>query len=278
MQLRTYIRSALVLAIAGTSSAFAQQSELDRQRKQFESRQRTQRGDQSPESVAGRVVLTKKVGIRNQPFEHMVVLLKDKQGKKAYADLGPVKQLAKFKIKRGDQLQATGRIVQMGDYQVLMADKIRKDDRIAQVDRRRPKGQQQRRVGFRGDRPDRQREKVRDTRARGQIVRTKKVGLRGQPLEHLVVLLKRDRTDKVWAVDLGPVKNLKNAKISTGDQVAVQGEVVNVGDRQVLMARKLEKDGREVNIQRQRRTRRTDRQGPRSDSRSQRRDDRRFRD
>ena len=109
----------------------------------------------------------------------------------------------------------------------------------------------------------------------GQVVRTKKVGVRGAPVENLVVLL-RTENDKKAIVDLGPVKGLKSMQIASGDQLKASGRLVSVEGKKILMAHQLQKNGRTAQIQRQRPSsqmtsderRSRDRSGDRSRNRS----------
>lgn len=260
MNFRSYIISGLAVTMLAASPGFAQKSNRDRNRNEDRSRSKQQ---SKRSEAAGRVILTKKVGLRNQPIEHLVVVLKNNEGKKAFADLGPVKQLKDAKVRRGDRLDVMGRLVRIGDHTVLMADRIEKNGQSRAINRRQGEGRQRRQVGFRGNRSG-QREQDQNVTGRGRIVRTKKVGLRGKPVEHLVVLLKTDRRENPRIVDLGPVKNLQQEKLKTGDQIEVVGEVVSMGDKQILMARQLEADGHKVQIDR----RRSGRQATRREARS----------
>ena len=271
MKLRAYLGSALLVGLLATSPALAQQSrdEGDRNRRtQSEDRQpsgdrqqtQTREGDRGARqqerrgSVSGQVIRTKKVGIRNHSLEHLVVLLRTDRRRLAIVDLGPVRQISDARISSGDRLSANGRVARVGDRYTLMADQIRKDGRTIEIDRRRRTSGRQVQAAFRGEEGRTRREAT----GQGRVVRTKKVGLRGRPLEHLVALVRTDQGD-IRVVDLGPVRNLQEVKLATGDAIVVSGEVVRVGDRQVLMASRLRKDGRETRIDRQQPRSRRDR-------------------
>ncbi|HEV7281582.1 MAG TPA: hypothetical protein VGN57_15380 [Pirellulaceae bacterium] len=85
------------------------------------------------------------------------------------------------------------------------------------------------------NRGDRQKDEI---SGQGQVRRTKKVGLRGQPVEHLVVLFRAPGSDRDRVADLGPVKNVRDARVRQGDNLRLIGRVVKIGDEQVLMVRK----------------------------------------
>lgn len=72
----------------------------------------------------------------------------------------------------------------------------------------------------------------------GTIRRTKKVGVRGQSAENMVILFRAPDSDTDRVADLGPVTNLKETPIRSGENLRMVGRVVQVGDKQVLMVRK----------------------------------------
>jgi orotate phosphoribosyltransferase len=63
----------------------------------------------------------------------------------------------------------------------------------------------------------------------------KRVKLRNRDLEHLVALV-RTTSNRTRLVDLGPANQLE-VELSRGDKLAAIGDVITVGDRQVMMAR-----------------------------------------
>ena len=102
-------------------------------------------------------------------------------------------------------------------------------------DQRSRKQGDQRDKDAQANRGDRQRDEI---SGQGKVRRTKKVGLRGQPVEHLVVLFRAPGSDRDRVADLGPVKNVRDARVRQGDNLRMIGRVVKVGDQQVLMVRK----------------------------------------
>lgn len=268
---------AMLLATGVTLPGWAQnkqQNRDDSRRSQTENRRRDRdearerhdwprdararrRMDRSRRATAsGRVVRTKKVGVRGARIEHLVVLLRTERGRTAAVDLGPVKRLDRVKIATGDRLVTTGDVIAVGDRPILMARSLQKDGKTKRIDRRR------------SDYKDRDRRK-RDDHSRGrqqyevlrpqsyeeveragQIVRTKKVAVRGQNREHMIVLLKSE-DGKRRTADLGPVKKLDQLRLSSGDTITLNGRVARIGDRQVLMATSVQKeDGESVSINR----------------------------
>jgi hypothetical protein len=73
------------------------------------------------------------------------------------------------------------------------------------------------------------------SRIRGMVQAAKRVKLRNRDLEHLVALV-RTTSNRTRLVDLGPANQLE-VELSRGDKLAAIGDVITVGDRQVMMAR-----------------------------------------
>jgi len=83
----------------------------------------------------------------------------------------------------------------------------------------------------------------------GQIVRAKLVDLRGTTERALVVLLDIGDGQR-QIVDLGPVGNFKATPIRTGDQIAVRGPRLTLGQTDVLVATDVHLDSDAVVIKR----------------------------
>jgi hypothetical protein len=74
-----------------------------------------------------------------------------------------------------------------------------------------------------------------ETSIAGQVLRTKQVDIRGSDAKVLVALLDTGN-DRRQIVDLGPPVNFRNSPIYTGDQIAVRGHRVVLGNASVLLA------------------------------------------
>ncbi len=89
----------------------------------------------------------------------------------------------------------------------------------------------------------------------GSIQATKKVKVTGTTIENLVVLVKMKKPDSnqtvTRIVDLGPVKDLKSLKVRQGDQIKTSGRVVQIKDRQVLMADEITSHNETLTVKRQ---------------------------
>lgn len=86
--------------------------------------------------VTGKVLNTKTVGFRGTDQANQVVLLQTKKHNRHLdVDLGPKEQLEKLNIKQGQNLAVRGRVINVGDRQVLVADKIKRGDKTLDIDR-----------------------------------------------------------------------------------------------------------------------------------------------
>lgn len=83
----------------------------------------------------------------------------------------------------------------------------------------------------------------------GEVEATKKVNVRGN--EHLVAAIKHD--GKSMPIDLGRADQLKDVKLDSGQKVTASGMKLVVGDKSILLVRTLDVNGKQVQIDRQRR-------------------------
>lgn len=81
----------------------------------------------------------------------------------------------------------------------------------------------------------------------GNVVQTKKVAV--QDTRHLIVELKRDGGQS-YLIDLGPTDRLSAQEPRQGDQISAKGIMTQVGDRRVLLAKSITRDGQTHNIDR----------------------------
>ncbi len=98
---------------------------------------------------------------------------------------------------------------------------------------------------------NRGRQGPRQYRISGKVQDTMNVTLYGMNKEHTVARVKTDRGDTV-KVDLGPKSDLRQLDLSQGDRVTITGHRGRINDRHMLMATRVQHDGRSVNVQRQR--------------------------
>jgi hypothetical protein len=97
---------------------------------------------------------------------------------------------------------------------------------------------------------------------RGEILRLKKVEIKGRDQAHLVALL-RTRRDRRGIVDLGPVEQLEDLQLRQGDRIEVRGQPIKVKDRGVLMAEAVRKSERRTGVERSQRATRVARRAVR---------------
>lgn len=113
---------------------------------QSDSNERANGSAQSSESLTGegQVRASKKVKVPGTTIENLVVLIDMKKPGSdrtvtRVVDLGPVKDLKSLKVRQGDQIKATGRVVQVKDKQVMMADEITSHNQTQKIKRQKPK-------------------------------------------------------------------------------------------------------------------------------------------
>lgn len=169
-------------------------------------------------SVSGNVEETKTVQVRDR--EHLVAMVNTKQGNSLAVDLGPNQK--ETSVQKGDQLTASGHRLKVGDKSILVASDASTKNGSVQIDRH-------------GKKYD------------GTIEKTKTIDIRG--VEHTLAKVKT-ADGKSMMVDLGPAQN-RQAKLTEGEEITVQGVPLKVNDRVVLMARKITQDGKSAEIDRQ---------------------------
>lgn len=221
------------------------ESQDRRSRSRADDRQSDSRSSQKPMiSGGGEVVRTKKVQLRGARDEHLVVQLQMDGGNRRIVDLGPVTQFKRNPVKTGDRIVVRGHVARFGDHQVLMASQVRANDRVVDIQRRSRRDQQ---IGRREGSRER-----RNIAGRGRLSQQKVVQVRdrsGRTADHLVVLLETDQGHR-RVVDLGPVENLRTMRLATGDTIAVKGQVIAVGDKQILVATDVQSGDRSARISR----------------------------
>lgn len=163
------------------------------------------------QQLSGTVQNTKTVQTRGG--KRLVVQLKTSGGQTAVVDLGRAKSL-QTQPEKGSQLQASGKMIKVGDKQVLLATRANFGGQDHNISRQ---GQEY----------------------TGTVTSTRRAKVRGQ--EHLIAELKTQQGRKFLA-DLGPASDVAS-KVSDGAKLTVTGVPVELKDRRVLVARAIEKDG-----------------------------------
>lgn len=240
------------LTLAAIGTPVSAQSRIDRSEQQSRSRTSDQAEQQDQDTYSGTVNILrlKKVPIRNSDLNHSVALVRTDDGHQGVIDLGPADDLQELQLKSGQQIDVRGKSVRVGDRHVLMASRITSQGDALQIDRSQQPRERTRRVVMRSDLRDKsQQRQSRRAAVRGKVEQTKRVEVRDLGVDHLVVLVRTDN-GKVRIVDLGPVDNLNRVRFARGDTIVADGNVVAVGDRQVLMARRVGSEDQQQDIQR----------------------------
>lgn len=175
-------------------------------------------GESQQQQVSGSVNRVKSVLLPTG--EHMVVEL-SARGSRINVDLGPEQRLDDMEIRRGDRLQVAGPMTKVGDKRVLMAQSVTLDGEERTINR-----------------------STRQTS--GTVASTREAQIRGNT--HLIALIEQD--DQRIAVDLGSPGQGQRIDVRDGDEITVFGPRVKVQDRTILMAQKVEFDGRTMQVQR----------------------------
>ena len=175
----------------------------DKAKQQAQQRQKEMKSTRM--QMSGKVASTKTVKVHGR--EHLFAHVENDRGKMP-VDLGT--NSSKMNLSQGDQLTATGHLLQVGEKQLFVANKVELPSGTQEIERT---GRQ----------------------FQGTIEKLKTVEIRGT--QHELARIKT-KEGKTLMVDLGP-KGSQDLSIQQGQQVSVEGVVVKVKDRVVLLARKI---------------------------------------
>ncbi len=164
--------------------------------------------------------------------------MKTQQGNKIIADLGPVDNLKGIQLKEGQQIELQGKTARVGNRPVLFARQVSVENNSVQVQR--------------PEQPKAARKKIDAGQPRqvsGQVIREKNVKISGTDRQNKVVMLKTEKGNQIIA-DLGPVNDLKNVAVRTGEQLQVKGNLARISDQLILVANQVGTDGNMTKINR----------------------------
>jgi hypothetical protein len=170
--------------------------------------------------ISGQVTNKKNVAVRG--VTHVVVQVKQQDGKHIAADLGPQSGLKNVNVAKDSQITAQGLLTKAGDKPVLLARSITIDGSSHQLDRQPRKFE-------------------------GTVVSTRQIPVRGQ--QHTLVVMKTE-AGKQRLVDLGRSDRLQELDLRKNAQISVRGVPLKVNDRPLVMAHSVESDGTSVSIDR----------------------------
>jgi hypothetical protein len=97
----------------------------------------------------------------------------------------------------------------------------------------------------------------------GTIKQIKEVEVRGQDQDNLVVQLQTERGRKT-VVDLGNAEKIEDLDLQKGDRLSAWGRTVNIGDKRVFMAHKIEANNERIDVDRRQVAPNSMRQGSRT--------------
>jgi hypothetical protein len=167
--------------------------------------------------VQGEIMAVKKGSVRGS--EYLVVHVQSSENATTAVDLGPADRV-NVDPKVGDTISATGHMANIGDKQILVADRFELNSESVDVSRQ---GQP----------------------TTGTIVETRTVAMRDE--DHMLVVLEVDGRHHL--IDVGPKANLE-VELTPKSQLTVFGVPVEIRGTQMLMASELEYNDRRLPIAR----------------------------
>jgi hypothetical protein len=163
------------------------------------------------------------VGIRRTGEQHEVVQILTQKGNRVFVDLGPTNPaLDELNLARGQNVTVHGKIGRVRGNLVMLADDIDRGGQIVSV--RMPAS----------------------VSVSGRIVGAKDVRVRDTGNMHRIVMLDTDKGR--LPVDVGARDNIKNVDLRQGQRITAQGPIVNVDNRPVMMAHRLDTEQQTVQI------------------------------
>lgn len=204
---------------------------------EFRSRDGTRRGWRN---VRGDIERIKRVALRGGPEgDHLVALVNDRMGHRMIVDLGPAKQYREAPLFTGDQIAVRGPIAWISDRKVLLAQRASIDGRMVNISRDRTVDARQLDRSASGQ----------QSAVTGRIERAKELRLRGVDRQHVVVRLKTDE-GRVMLADLGTPQDLSRVSLDEGCAISVEGPIIQVNGKPLILAKHLTADGKTVQIDR----------------------------
>ncbi len=182
--------------------------------------------------VSGRILGVKEVKSKaGQTYR--VVRLETRGGRTLVADLGPVDGLKDMNLKGSQQVTLSGHPGRIGNRIVFFANEVRTGGQAAQIQRPASNVKAAMRPEMR--------------QVRGQVAKTRQVGVRGGQKNILALVM--TQSGQRILVDLGSTAGTK-ANIQKGQQIAVRGREVRIGDRLILLANQVRAGDQTVDVNR----------------------------
>ena len=158
-------------------------------------------------SVRGTVTMIKNVPITGQDVKNRVVRIENQQGKQFIVDLGPLTTLDDQNIQTGMNLLVRGVLANVGEKEMILAREFRIGENRIVVDRS---------LGI----------------VQGTIKDVQLLDNQGDPIQIITVETQNGET----VVDLGLATISEKIVLRTGNPITVTGNLIQVKDRNVLMA------------------------------------------
>jgi hypothetical protein len=174
-----------------------------------------------PETLAGKVLRTKRVEWKGSDRRELVVLVKTADGKEVPADLGPTTAFQGAGVRTGDELTLRGRAVKLGDKEVFFADEVTRGGKKVAITREAP-------------RPAPPKAEANRHSLDG-LVRAVSDVPRKDGGKSLLVLLEGPDHRFAYA-DLGDATAPDKPALFVGDELTASGPVVHVRGKPVILA------------------------------------------
>jgi hypothetical protein len=137
IKLRTMIAMSTLAGVVATGSVLtSSEAAASDKRLREESAEQAQKRTSKQREVSGTVLDMKKVKFKGTDQANVVALLQtNKNHRRLAVDLGPEAQLKKMNLKKGQQLAASGVVLNVGDRPVFVADQVKRGDKSIAIDR-----------------------------------------------------------------------------------------------------------------------------------------------
>ncbi len=195
---------------------------------------------QGQRQLHGTVKRVKRVSLRGAAGDHLVALIAGNAGRRMVVDLGPAANYRESPVMTGDRIAAQGAFAWISDRKVLVAQQVRVNGETVKVVRER--GLDPRQLDARAFRPS-------EPTVTGQIQESKELRLKGIDRRHLVVRLKTDDGRQVLG-DLGSPRDTARLSLESGRSITIQGPLISVSGKPLILARRVTVDGRLAEIDR----------------------------
>jgi len=173
--------------------------------------------DAKRHTVQGKVEGTKVAKVNGQP--HTIVKVKGEKDS-LIVDLGATSELTDFKIEEGTAISASGPIIQIGDKDVIVADKVTVENKEVVIARHAP-------------------------RFNGSILETNSAS--AQKNDHVMAVIATDDGNQL--VDLGGAEQFQMT-LEPKTEVVLWGAPVQMRDHSVILAEKIQVNGKIYTIKR----------------------------